>query len=354
MNFISEYAGSYDKLVQFGLWAAVGAVSITLLLIAYILLFRTYQFLINQNTQYFYKHWRPVLAQCPIELPEHLPQLHRRDHVAFLSLWNHYFEIVHGEAHDNLIALAHHVELDRIARLQLFRDDKKHVLLGILTLGNLMSREDWPLLNHFINRPDSNISLVSLRALFRIHPQRAVHNLLPYLVSRTDFPAAQVATLIKRLPTEEVCPQLILHMGLHLRTASSSILRYMEACRCSINRQVFESIIKREPDDHIISAALSMVSDPAAMDLILDFVHHDRWHIRVHAARALGKLATPKQVPYLINLLKDPQWWVRYRAAQALVSLPFMDTDQLVHIGKALDDPYGLDILKQAMAEQAI
>ncbi|MBD3671791.1 MAG: HEAT repeat domain-containing protein [Gammaproteobacteria bacterium] len=354
MNFISEYAGSSDTLVQFGLWATIGAVSITILLIIYILIFRSYQLLILRANRGFYHHWRPLLAQASFHLPDRLPQLKSKNHVPLLSMWNHYFEIVHGDAHDNLIALAHRIQLDHIARMQLLRHDKKHVLLGILTLGNLKSRQDWPLLNMFVHLDDSNISLVALRALFRIHPERAMHTLLPYLVTRRDFPAPQVATLLKRLPVNEVCPQLILHMGLNVHTASSSLLRYMEACGCSINRQVFSSLIERKPDDHIISVALAMLSDPNAIELITPYVSHKRWHVRVHAARALGKLAKPEHVPYLVQLLSDEQWWVRYRAAQALVSLPFMNQAQLDHIGDELGDRYGLDILRQAMAEQAI
>jgi HEAT repeat protein len=353
MSFISDFVNSHDSLVQFGLWATVGAFTITLSLILYILAFRTLQIILAISNRHFYKYWRPVLAMCSLELPAKLPPLHGRDHLPFLSLWNHYYEVLQGEACDNLIALAQQLDLASIARCQLFRNDKKHRLLGILTLGNLRSKEDWPLLNQFLHLPDTYLSLVAMRALFQIHPDRAVKTLLPYLISRTDYPPAQVGILLNRIEHNEVCPQLILQMVLNLGLGSSHILRYMEACNCEINRQIFEAILQKQPDDHVISTALGMINDPTAIDLILPFVEHPRWHIRVHVAEALGKLARRDHIPQILRLIKDREWWVRYRAAQALAGLPFMSKEELQGLRQTLDDPYARDILRQAMAETA-
>jgi len=351
MFFISDFVSSQDNLVQFGFWATIGAVVITVFLILYILAFRLIQSLHQISSRKFYHNWRLVLACCSMQTPEKLPLLHGRDHLAFLTLWNHYYEILKGEARENLIALAQRVDLANIARCQLFRNDKKHRLLGILTLGHLRSREDWPLLNQFLHLPDTYLSLVSMRACFEIHPQRAVDTLLPYLISRTDFPPAQVGNLLKSTDRMDVCPQLNLHMMLNLGDGSNNILRYMQYCGCEINRQTLEAILDKQLDDQILSTALSMINDPSALGLILPLAEHPRWHVRVHVATALGRLAKREQIPPLLKLVKDPQWWVRYRAAQALVSLPFLNRPALEEILDSLDDRYARDILRQAMAE---
>lgn len=352
MNYISGYVNSTDTLVQFGLWASIGAVGITICLIIYILFFRVVQLWRQSVLHRFQEIWRPVLALCPTAMPDSLPKLSHRDHLSMLNLWNHYYSIIHGDATGNLIVLADRIELAKIARMQLFRADKRHQLIGILTLGNMASREDWPLLDRFIHQADTNISLVSMRALFQINPHRALHTMLPYLVSRSDYPTAQVATLLQKIPPHESCPQLTLHMMLNLNQTSAHILRLMEACDCSINRQVLSAIIKKQPDDHIISTALTIISDPKALDLILPYASHDRWHLRVHAATALGKLGTREHISVLIDLLSDREWWVRYRAAQAITKLPFLLADELQQIQLGLDDRYASDMLKQAMAEQ--
>lgn len=351
MFFISDFVSSQDKLVQFGFWATIGAIVITLFLILYILVLRLVQALNEHSSRKFYQNWRPVLASCSLHKAEKLPLLRERDHLAFLTLWNRYYEIIKGEATENLIDLAHRVNLAGIARYQLFRNDKKRRLLGILTLGHLRSREDWPLLNQFLSLPDTYLSLVSIRACFQIHPQRAVDTLLPYLISRADFPAAQVGNLLRGTEQFNVCAQLKLHLMLKLGNSSNNILRYMQVCHCDINEEILEAILDKKLDDHILSTALSMINDPLAIQLILPLVVHPRWHVRVHVATALGRLAKHEHIPSLLKLLEDSEWWVRYRAAQALVRLPFLNGKELEEIAHRLDDRYARDILRQAMAE---
>ncbi|MDH5182410.1 MAG: HEAT repeat domain-containing protein [Gammaproteobacteria bacterium] len=352
MNYISGFVNSTDRLVQFGLWASIGAVGVTICLIIYIFFFRIVQLWREAAQQRFHKTWRPLLALCPSHIPDVLPKLSTSHHLSMLSLWNHYYNIIHGDASGNLLILGERIGLPRIARVQLFRTDKRHQLIGLLTLGNMASREDWPLLDRFVHMSDTSTSLVSMRALFQINPHRALHTMLPYLVSRSDYPTAQIATLLQKIPSHEICPQLTLHMMLNLGQGSSHLLRLMESCHCSINRQVFASIIKKQPDDHIVSTALALISDHKALDLILPFTKHDRWHIRVHAATTLGRLATKEHLPLLLALLADREWWVRYRAAQAITGLPFLRTADLIRLLNSIDDRYASDMLKQAMAEQ--
>jgi len=352
MNYISGFVNSTDSLVQFGLWVSIGAVGITVSLIIYILLFRFIQIWRNSEQQRFQNIWRPILALCPTVIPDTLPTLSNRDYMSILTLWNHYYNIIHGDATGNLLVLGERLKLDSIARLQLFSANKRQQLIGILTLGNLQSREDWPLLNRFIHQADTSTSLVSMRALFQINPRRALQTMLPYLVSRTDYPTAQVASLLKKIPSNEICPQLVLHMMLSLGHGSSHLLRLMEACDCSLNRQVFATLVKKLPDDHIISTALALISDPHTLDLILPYAQHERWHIRVHAASAIGRLATREHLPVLLDLLEDREWWVRYRAAQSITKLPFLEQDELGRLMNGIDDRYARDMLSQAMAEQ--
>lgn len=351
MNYISGFVNSTDSLVQFGIWVSIGAVGITVSLIVYILLFRFIQLWRQSILQRFQKIWRPLLALCPTTMPDDLPALSSRDHMSMLTLWNHYYNIVHGDATGNLLVLGERLELAYIARMQLLRANKRYQLIGILTLGNLQSREDWPLLDRYIHKPDTSTSLVAMRALFQINPRRALQTMLPYLVSRTDYPTAQVATLLQKIPSDDICPQLTLHMMLSLGQSSSHLLRLMEACNCSINRQLFTAIAKKLPDDHVISTALSLITDPKALELILPYAQHQRWHIRVHAATAIGRLATREHLPVLLELLTDKEWWVRYRAAQAITNLPFLQHNELTSLMDSIDDRYARDILNQAMAE---
>ena len=61
----------------------------------------------------------------------------------------------------------------------------------------------------------------------------------------------------------------------------------------------------------------SRFAAPAAVTALADPV----WFVRVHAARALGRLGQVDQASELVGLLGDPQWWVRTAAKESLQEL---------------------------------
>ena len=61
----------------------------------------------------------------------------------------------------------------------------------------------------------------------------------------------------------------------------------------------------------------SRFAAPAAVNALTDPV----WFVRVHAARALGRLGQVDQASEVLGLLGDPQWWVRTAAKESLQEL---------------------------------
>ncbi len=61
----------------------------------------------------------------------------------------------------------------------------------------------------------------------------------------------------------------------------------------------------------------SRLAAPAAVTALSDPV----WFVRVHAARALGRLGRVDQAAEVVTLLSDPQWWVRTAAKESLQQL---------------------------------
>lgn len=57
-----------------------------------------------------------------------------------------------------------------------------------------------------------------------------------------------------------------------------------------------------------LAAALRLLDDP-------------EWFVRVHAARAVGRLGAPSDVARVVPLLGDDRWWVRSAAKDALRTL---------------------------------
>lgn len=71
-----------------------------------------------------------------------------------------------------------------------------------------------------------------------------------------------------------------------------------------------------------LAAALRLLDDP-------------EWFVRVHAARAVGRLGAPADVARVVPLLADDRWWVRSAAKDALRSLGLGAVEVLT---AALDD----------------
>ena len=71
-----------------------------------------------------------------------------------------------------------------------------------------------------------------------------------------------------------------------------------------------------------LAAALRLLDDP-------------EWFVRVHAARAVGRLGAPADVAQVVPLLGDGRWWVRSAAKDALRSLGLGAVDVL---RQTLDD----------------
>jgi HEAT repeat protein len=93
---------------------------------------------------------------------------------------------------------------------------------------------------------------------------------------------------------------------------------------------------------------------PQLLDAVRAMIVHPRWHLRMEAAKALGRIGLPDDLPRLEGLLGDAQWWVRYRAAQSIVRLPFLSRTELERLRARQTDRYARDILAHVLAERAL
>jgi HEAT repeat protein len=129
------------------------------------------------------------------------------------------------------------------------------------------------------------------------------------------------------------------------------LLRYMEVVRCEIITDAVTTILKTTTDDRVLSVCLHIVQDPEALELVRQHLDHPRWHVRMHAANALGKVGNKDDIPHLLQLLEDSEWWVRYRSAQAIASLVSDNTQTLRQLRDQTQDKFGRDMLSHVIAE---
>jgi HEAT repeat protein len=302
--------------------------------------------------------WNPLFAECAERVPERLPALAARDAPGFLLLWCRAQESVRGESQARLVELARRAGADHLAHRLLRSRDERHQILSLIALGHLRDRAITELLVMLIPAAPSVISLVAAQALLRIDAERALPLLLHAAARREDWALARVVSMLKECDPAMVGDVLVVALRAELRVARpgpglSRLLRLQSAAREETLRPAVLEALQDSDDPEVLAAALGALWHPQDLLHARRLAAHDDWVVRIAAAHALGRLGGRDEVPLLAGMLPDPNWWVRYRAAQALCGLRGVAAAEIEALRAGLKDRFALDILAQAMADQA-
>lgn len=348
LGFLS---GADSKLV-FAFWLGVTVVVMTLVTLTVILLMR--QAVARKERAHLRaaNHWRRILADAAhggVATPSSLPA---RDVSGFIEAWNGTHASLDGAESPALQALAGSVGLDKRLHSVLERGGFHERVVTIIALGYLRSRAHFDRVARFLDDRSSIVSLCAARAIMQIDPGRAVSLLVPQIMTRGDWSQGGVADILRAAGPERVSEEL----GMAALQANADVaprmVRFLAGVSPEAAAPVIRQIVATSDDDHLVSTCLQVLADPADLELVRGLLTHPRWHVRMHAAAALGRLGVPGDEQLLLPLLTDAQWWVRYRAAQALVRLPFMKEAALGRIRDTQTDRFACDILEQVVAEQ--
>lgn len=341
-----------DTAVRIALWSASALFAVTILLVLTIVYLRISLILRQKRNHRFLLCWQPRLAQALLGDMTLVQKLSRRDAIMFLALWNHAQESFRGETKEKLNQLARLTGADQVARRMLSMRSVRKRLMAITALGHLRDRSAWDDLVRIANADNAVLSLTAVRALMHIDAHAALPVLVPLLLKREDWPTPRVANILR-----EAGPHIVskLLAGAAVRASAEHaprLIRYLEGAHLAQVSGTLGYLMKNASDDSVISACLQVLPDPAHLDMVRGFTRHPRWHVRMHAGRALGRLGSMDDIPLLIERLADEQWWVRYRCAQALAGMPGVTTQRLEQIRAGLDDVFARDILTHVMAER--
>lgn len=302
----------------------------------------------------FLARWRPLLLASLVEAPRALPRLPAADVFDLLLLWNHLHATLRGDAAERLNAFARAAGLDRAARRLLARRGLRARLIAIVTLGQLGDRGVLERLRRFAHAAHPLLSLTAAQALTQIDPDAAVVDLMPQFAARTDWPAGRVAGILREAGPDAVSRPLAEIATRLAPEAAARAAGFFGLAHPQMVMPVVRALLARpDTDDRLAAACLRVLKDPQALALVRTLTLHPRWHLRMEAAKALGRLGTADDLPRLERLLGDTQWWVRYRSAQALARLPFVTRADLERLRDRQADRFARDILTQVLAEGA-
>lgn len=300
--------------------------------------------------------WRPALAAIALDdaaAADALPPLARRDRGVFLREWIAIHEALDREACHGLEPLNRHLRVGDIAMRMLRQPGLQSRMLGTVALGHVGDSRAWDALLAETDSRSLALSLAAARALVRLDAARAVAALMPVVERRDDWPHTRIWPMLQEAGPESVTRPLLAAIERATGRTQARLVRFLpladeaEAAACA------RRLLHGTDTDWVIGACLGVIEDPAELPSIRRLASHPRWHIRMLAAKALGRLGEAEDQATLVAMLGDKEWWVRYRAAQALVALPWIGRKQIDAIRDAQADRYARDAIDQAIAERA-
>jgi hypothetical protein len=310
--------------------------SAVVLLLLGILLLRFIRLTKEQRRRTVTETWRPLLAQCVVEVPETLPALQPRDHIVFLYLWNHCYESIRGDARTQLNDLARRMGADQVAKKLLHSRRLRRRLLAIVTLGHLQERSVWKELAALLSADNAFLSLVTAKALLNIDAQAANPLLIPVISRRKDWSPLKVVAMFEAVGQDLAAETIAKAASQAPPEIGARLIRHLAATQSPQGLPPLRALLhERTPPDDVLAACLFLFgecSDPRDVATVRAHLSHPTWYVRLQAASALGKMGVEEDEPLLVALLDDEHWWVRYRAAEALSNLPWMTPERMTRL----------------------
>lgn len=340
-----------EQITQIALYTAMGVFIMVLLLIVLVVIMRIRFLSGNKRSRQILNKWRPELTHILLGGKPRIPVLPRNEINVFLEEWNRMFGTIRGDNLESLIRIAKKVRIDLYAHRMLKTRNMRARLLAIITLGHMREYSAWDDLIEMLQHPHPVLSITAARALIWIDAKNAIDSITPLILSRNDWPWSNVAHVLKQANPLLVCEKLA-HLVVNAPSdLQPGLLRYIETARCLQFTRVVTGILKTTDDDRVSSVCLHIVDDPEALPAIRKYTLHPRWHVRMHAASALGRLGEEKDIQSLLEMTSDDNWWVRYRAAQSIAKIPGQNHESLCALRDQQQDKYARDIITQVIAE---
>jgi hypothetical protein len=343
-----------DAQVVMAFWVGVCVTVTSLVLLAAVLVLRQVAQRRERNHMRAAALWRRVLGEAMHAVPASPPALPWRDMTGFMDAWNELHDAPGGADNPGVREVAGQIGLAPKLERMLDRGNFHDRVMAIIAIGYLRSPSSFDRLAGLVGDASPIISISAARAMMRIDAARAVRQVVPQIESRHDWVDGGIAQMLHEAGPDAIKAEL----GAAVLRANDDVAPRLVRFLAGVSEEAATPVIGRilaEPhDEHLVSTCLQVMTDPADLDKVRPLLTHARWHVRMHAAAAIGRLGGIADAAAMEPLLADPQWWVRYRTAQALEHLFQGDAARLERVRDAQDDRFARDILTQVMAERAL
>jgi HEAT repeat protein len=194
---------------------------------------------------------------------------------------------------------------------------------ALVALGRTRAPEGIPALSEALRDSDQEARNAALRGLGRLGSPEAAEEILNWLAeSGLNVPILPLQNALINCSRER--PQILLHYlqlaGPELREVLARVLG--EVAGPSLGVELIGLADDELPELRAAAArALSNAHAGHSIEVLGELSRDDVWFVRLRAVVALGKLCEREAIPYLIKALTDSNRLVRMRGAEGLVDL---------------------------------
>lgn len=334
-------------------WVAVLTLALGFGVLAIIVILRVHAQGRDRRDERARQHWLQVMREVLAGQEVQTRRLDRGEASGFIEAWNATHDTLTEDESKRLQPLGRSVGLVDAARGML-RGNYHDCAMAIIAMGHQRDHGVFDDLAPFLNDRSPIVSLCAAQALGQVDPPRAMAMFVPMILEREDWMPGNVAGILARNTDGSAALELDNSL---LRASTSSmvkLVRFLADIDPGRAAAVIRQLLVSPIDDHAVSVCLQLVSDKQDAPLVADFLESPRWHVRMHAAAALGRIGDAADSQRLEPLLKDKVWWVRYRTAQALLVLPGMGEEAMRCLQLRQSDAFGRDIIDQVLSEHAM
>lgn len=299
------------------------------------------------------QYWTEVLQRELAGETVPVTRLRREEASGFIEAWNALCETLPEASVRRLAPLGHRVGLAEAAQ-RMLRGSYHDRAMTIIALGHLRDRHLYDQLVKFLDDRSPIVSLCAARALAQVDPPRAMAAFVPMIAQREDWVPGSVARILAENVDGSAAHEISNALLRANADSTVKLVRFLADIDPQRAAVVVRQLLDGHVDDHIISVCLQLITDPQDRERVIGFLTASRWHVRMHAAAALGRIGGNGDSMRLEALLSDSVWWVRYRTAQALLGLPGMGADALRELQSRHGDAYGRDIIEHVLSEHAL
>jgi HEAT repeat protein len=221
---------------------------------------------------------------------------------------------------------------------------------ALVALGRTRAPEGIPALSEALRDPDPEARNAALRGLGRLGSPEAAEEILHWLAEAgLNVPVLPLQNALINCCRER--PQILLSYlqlaGPQLREVLARVLG--EVASPSLGSELIGLADDELPELRAAAArALSNAQPGHAVEVLGELSHDPVWFVRLRAVVAIGKLYDTAAVPHLVNALTDSNRLVRMRAAEALVDFKSELASIFAQVVKT-GDRYGLHAFLAAL-----